>query len=394
MLGTGVRHGPAPAWQQEELDEADRAQRQAGAALFKHLGGCFCLGKLSAQDFCIALWHCQQAGVRGAQFSRYACAPGLHTGSYQRHLDVVMPRVEHQYSIQVMGNVRRRQLRGQKTIVAKAFWESVGAEFAADPTRVGVSPEAPMPRSYNEHELVVRARAAGQPLPVPLVMYIDAVRVTSALGGRSESLIGFWLYTWTTLKRHLLLGLRKTLLCRCGCRGWCTLYTIFVYISYGLRALRSGERLPLRHDGSPLDAEALQRRAENRFLPCTGILDMLKVDLGELAGTLGLQPWSSHYAPCPVCMTPLDTLHLGYEQCSLRALVWPEQGDGEYEAQCAACELQVFLRDSSRKGAASFRAVSPINPVPAVVVSRSSEMFPASVFSRVTGWSPLSVCLT
>ena len=291
---SATRQSAAPAWQQEDLERQEEAQRKAGAALWKHLLSCYSLGKLTAADLCIACSHCQHAAVRGAEFSKFAQPPGLASGSYQRHLDTVLPPLEHVYRFVVPGNVRKQSVRSEKTITAKAFWESIPQEFEDDPSRVGVSPATPMPPSYNTDELVVRCRAAGQPLPLPLTLYIDAVRVTSALGGRTESLIGFWLYAGTSLRRHLLLGLRKTLLCQCGCRGWCTLYVVFAYIAYGLRMLRSGERSALRHDGSPADAEALQLRVADRFLACRAILHQLKVDLAELAPTLGIQPWNSH----------------------------------------------------------------------------------------------------
>ena len=142
----------------------------------------------------------------------------------------------------------------------------------------------------------------------------------------------------------MLLGLRKTLLCKCGCRGWCTLYNVFAYIEHGLKALRTGERLALRHDGDALSDSAAQLRLAHPRFPFKAVLCQVKVDWGELAPTLGIPNWSSYHAPCPVCLTPLCNMFSGYEAASLRSLPWPEPGEDAYEQSCNNCEIFVTFR--------------------------------------------------
>jgi len=125
--------GLLPAWQQEDRERQLEAQRKAGAALWKHLMSCYSLTKLTAADFCIACSHCQHAAVCGAEFSKFAQPPGLASGSYQRHLDTVLPPLEHVYRFVVPGNVRKQSVRSERTITAKAFWESIQQEFAVCP---------------------------------------------------------------------------------------------------------------------------------------------------------------------------------------------------------------------------------------------------------------------
>jgi hypothetical protein len=63
-----------------------------------------------------------------------------------------------------------------------------------------------------------------------------------------------------TGRRYLTLSIRKKLLCDCGCRGWCSLYHIFVFIHWWCVALAEGIRPSSRHDLLPWTAlDRLQR---------------------------------------------------------------------------------------------------------------------------------------
>ncbi len=54
---------------------------------------CLCRS-LSAQQFCVAMWHASKAGVKEAAL--YGFRPGAPTGHYQRHLKVVIPGLDQQ----------------------------------------------------------------------------------------------------------------------------------------------------------------------------------------------------------------------------------------------------------------------------------------------------------
>ena len=168
--------------------------------------------------------------------------------------------------------------------------------------------------------------------------------MTSSLGGRTESLIGFWVHTMSTKKRHLILTLRKSMLCRCGCRGWCTVAVALQFLAFHLAALRDGARPSRRHDGTALDPTAAALQRDSPLFPVRMILQVVKVDWMELATTFGLSNWSSFHAPCPICLASLPQLHVGYSNCSLLALPWPEPAHDAYENACRRCEIQVRIR--------------------------------------------------
>ena len=77
----------------------------------------------------------------------------------------------------------------------------------------------------------------------PGALFIDAVPFA-----RRDSLIGFWFYNVISGVRHLLVAVRKSELCSCGCRGYDTLFPIMLWLHWVFAALAKGEVPPNRHD--------------------------------------------------------------------------------------------------------------------------------------------------
>ena len=53
----------------------------------------------------------------------------------------------------------------------------------------------------------------------PSALYVDHVGSTT----KRDGVVGFFIYSLVTQRRHLRVAVRKSDLCRCGCRGWCSL---------------------------------------------------------------------------------------------------------------------------------------------------------------------------
>ena len=152
--------------------DALQARRRAGAALHEHLLALYALCKLSAQDLCIAMHHCAEAGVPGASFRAYGVAPGKQSGAYQRHLERVLPPLRHVYQLSVPGVRRRRATRLPRVQPARCFWETLTDEYLHNPGRVGVSYTQPMCEAYNVDPAVRAARSAGCALPLSLLLLV------------------------------------------------------------------------------------------------------------------------------------------------------------------------------------------------------------------------------
>ena len=80
-----------------------------------------------------------------------------------------------------------------------------------------------------------------------------------------DGVLGIWLVNFLTGERFLLVVLRKKLWCTCGCRGWCTLFPIFAFIIWSLRAMAAKLHPTERHDFEPwneLDGERSARAGQ------------------------------------------------------------------------------------------------------------------------------------
>ena len=93
---------------------------------------------------------------------------------------------------------------------------------------------------YYEHPLVM----ASEPGTVwPFSLYLDAVPFS-----KLDSLLGFFLVNEVNGARHLLGTLRKSSVCRCGCKAWCSLWPVLRFLWWSVAACMSGRFPSERHD--------------------------------------------------------------------------------------------------------------------------------------------------
>ncbi len=90
---------------------------------------------------------------------------------------------------------------------------------------------------------------------LPISLFVDAVPYSHV-----DSCIGFWVVNEITKCRHLVVALRKHLVCGCGCRGWCTFWAVFRALAWSFAALAAGRHPSVRHDGSPWHDEDVKLR--------------------------------------------------------------------------------------------------------------------------------------
>jgi hypothetical protein len=213
------------AWRRQAHDEQIAKNRKAGAALMRHLLSMYSESKISAKDLCIACHFAHESGSIGADFSRYGLAPGQSSdGAYQKKLDRSLPSAGPMYHVTIPVHDRNGTVRDQRETPTLPLHEALFREVQATPGLLEESRAAAWPPSYNEHHLVQEARAAGEDLPVPVALYLDGVHYAANQPGRNDGVLGIWCYFLQTHRRHLSINLRLRDLCKCGCRGWCTLH--------------------------------------------------------------------------------------------------------------------------------------------------------------------------
>jgi len=84
-----------------------------------------------------------------------------------------------------------------------------------------------LPPIYWNHPVV---RSAINVLVHPVCIFVDGVSF-----GRQgwDNCIAWWAYFMFSKTRHLIAVLRKSELCSCGCRGWCSIQPIWESIKWG-----------------------------------------------------------------------------------------------------------------------------------------------------------------
>jgi len=133
---------------------------------------------------------------------------------------------------------------------------------------------------------------------------------------------------------------RKRLVCKCGCNGWCTFFPLLVFLHWAFGAMATGV-LPLM--GPLLEAwsgaRAVVARTAMRLKYC---LLYLKRDWPEFCERFGYPTWASNLRPCLCCSGfgdgLFDVTGVGPTQ-----LPWWENTDAEYDEACSRCEHLVVL---------------------------------------------------
>ena len=106
--------------------------------------------------------------------------------------------------------------------------------------------------------------------------------------------------------------LRKSNMCKCGCRGWCTLYPVLFFLRRSFEALAIGKFWTERPDRLPwLSSDEGRECYAGECLAILGALTNIKCDWAEFAVTFAFPTWSSSADPCLLCDA---------EQCSMHAL--------------------------------------------------------------------------
>lgn len=158
---------------------------------------------------------------------------------------------------------------------------------------------------------------------------------------------GFFAHTVHSKRRHAIAILKKSEMCRCGCRGWCSVWPVFSALRWMYRACSNGRMPDRRHDGRPFAAG--DPRGQRAGAPISrSVLVWIKGDLVEQSTTFGLRGHASFWRPCTLCTATSDVM-FDYDSCSLFSDIWGEHDATAYEEACRKCEVYVFIKDEETK---------------------------------------------
>ena len=300
---------------------------------------------ISARIFCVI---CYWLGKAGLPFGQYGLRPDASSGHYKRHLDKVLGVPDFSkdlYEVPVAGHRKHDLSRTQHNICALPPHEQLYAELASIPSidlRLDEAKHDKMlPPAYFEHPIVKQSPAEGV---LPIALYMDGVPYS-----HTDSVIGVWICNLLTGVRHLSLVVRKRLVCKCGCRSWCSFFPVFTFLHWSLSALAAGMFPTARHDGTEWSARDGKRAAKagSNLRKCA--LLHIKGDWMEYCERLGFPTWRSSLRPCLLCATDPASMH-DWRHVSPLGVPFHITSQQDYNTACSRCEIWVSA-DSANHGA-------------------------------------------
>eukprot|EP00959_Pyramimonas_sp_CCMP1952_P040092 838015-Pyramimonas_sp.AAC.1 len=114
-----------------------------------------------------------------------------------------------------------------------------------------------------------------------------------------------------TKSRTLLCVIKKSDMCQCGCRGFCTWGAICRILVWSFNTLALGKWPATNHLGEPFGDWRGDYRGFDLYDGFAGALIEYRADLLELIGMLGVKNWKNPLNPCLCCST---TRPAGLEQ--------------------------------------------------------------------------------
>jgi hypothetical protein len=365
-------------------------------------------GTLTATDACLLCWWAHKAGVKGV-VAQVAMRPGhKNTGNYSRHFDKIVNPTDHDDDLYVMtapGYHRSTDLRVLADFSVLPPHDAADEEIRGNPGIRKLLEECrntdTLPPAYNTHEIV---RNAPEGTPVyPYALYIDAVKFQ-----RTDNVIGIWLCSLVTGLRQLCVAMRKSEMCACGCRGWCTMYCIMTFLNWSFVHMARGLAPSARHDGSPWkESESARDIVSGASLGWRGVVLFIKSDMMEHVTSFGFPSWATDKHPCPLChCTTADWGNI--KGLSPISLPWRPKLFAEYEQACAACEIVVdincarlfrmvrgCLKYDKRIGALAIRGRALMRDIPELRLKKGDRLQPGHDIwdvGQIDTMNPKSAC--
>ena len=164
-----------------------------------------------------------------------------------------------------------------------------------------------------------------------------------------DAICGITIHNLVSGTRRLSISLRRSLLCRCGCRGWCTMYSIWSFVLWGLRALAAGAFPQARHTGAEwLVSDEVRESLAGKPLGFRGALVHIRADWAEIAKSMGMRNWNHVVRPCPFCKTPKAMLATTTGGFGPGCEPGEPTGPATYEAECRMSEIVITLSKRDR----------------------------------------------
>ena len=268
-----------------------------GQGLRRYLISRYRAGNMYASTVCTLAWHARNAGAAGV--ADLACDPG--STHQAEHLRTALGDVEETsfYTAKIPMWDHVQEERHHVDFPFDLPYERFAAEYEKKPEsfQVDLCPDpAEMPPVYFDHTVYKDKGSKA----CPVGYFSDGVPHT-----KKDSFFAFYWSNMLTEDRYNICTLRKSDLCRCGCKGLCTLEAVQSVIAWAFQILASGKYPSFRHDGKPF---AEERRANLRGMDLAngycGALCEMRADLEEFSNSCGFKRSSHVHQRSKMCQVP------------------------------------------------------------------------------------------
>lgn len=360
----------------------ENSPEECGEIFVQFVMSMYFSGALSAKSACVLCWWAGKAGARGP-VSEYGFRPNAPTGHYARHIDTVekidvRALREQLLALPVPRYTKYDAGRSVFLLPVRAPHEELVAEIEADPGILRAAREEAWPPSYWGHPTV--RTAMDEEVVLPCALYVDGVPTT-----KRDGVTGFWCYNLVSCQRHLLAVLRKSELCKCGCKGFCSIWAVFQMLFWSFKALADGVWPSRGPFGERFPAGSERLRRSGTAFPCKAVLLQVKGDWLEFTSTFGMANWRTAVAPCFMCHCTTSNMY-EFMQFAPGSNTFPPASASDYAAACAGCrittmisradhaDLKASLRYDKRKVGARGRAVQ--KDIPSLGLLRNDRLEP------------------
>ena len=331
-----------PELTDSDSDSDEISPREAGIQLCELLINLYMTGILSAKTFSIICHWCKLAGVSGP-VGDLGSPPGRESGNYQKTLDAKLGFKKHDargYKFVAPGHHKYDISRTMHENFVVPPHESLRDEVADNPevlTKLGDSiTNQEWAPDYFSHPVV---RGATKPA-LPFALYVDGAPYS-----KNDGFLAFIIYNLVTNVRHLSVLILKSDLCQCGCRGWCTIYPVMVFLHWSMLALAQGENPPARHDHTPFgEGDDARLAFAGMELAFVGALLLIKGDWMEFCYTFGFPNWKSIF-PCLFCKVTINELY-NLSRVTPLGVGYEDHTDDAFDESCRACEIWIEIDEA------------------------------------------------
>ena len=213
------------------------------------------------------------------------------------------------YTVPTTGSNKNEDGRTKFEVLCRPIHESIDNEIKQDESILTKWKQCEtfsnLPAFIN-HPVYLDTKKTERHRVMPIAIYMDAVAVPPS---RKETFLAIYVYLLCTGTRHLVCLILKSMMCACGCRGYCTLYPIYVFIRWCLHAGKFGIMPEHRHDKLPWrDTDIERARSAGEMLRVILANLDIKGDWADWATNWGFPSWSHTFSPCLFCDCPQSLL--------------------------------------------------------------------------------------